>query len=86
MGRYSEAAAQASELTNKQLSTEIAAMSPFNRDMLNRLLPLKRDKEAFLKLMIEVENETTRDEKLAYIKNNITSAGGVVLKLLKVFL
>lgn len=86
MGRYSKAAKEAANLTNKQLATEMAALAPFNRDQLQILLPKKRDKEAFLALMRVVEDETDMDEKLAYLRNNIKKAGEVIFKVLQVFL
>ena len=45
MGRYREAARRAAELTNKELGTRIAALSPVNTERLQGLLPAKRDKE-----------------------------------------
>lgn len=86
MGRYREAAERARQLTNKQLATEMAALAPFKRGELQKLLPRKRDKEAFIALMKEVEAESTEDEKLAYLQNNLNTAGKVVIKVLGAFL
>jgi hypothetical protein len=86
MGRYREAAAKARELTNKQLATELSALSPFKQDEFDKLLPLKRDKEAFIALMQVVEEETSMDLKLAHLKDNLETAGTVVIKLLGAFL
>ncbi len=83
MGRYASAARKASDLTNKQLATEIASLSPMNRETLQDLLPRKRDKETFLALMKLVEKETDMDEKIAYLRENLESAGKVVFKLLR---
>lgn len=81
--RFSNAAKQAREATNKELATEISAISNFSRDKINELLPTKKDKEAFVKLMEQVDADTTMDEKLAYLQDNLKSAGVVALQLLK---
>jgi hypothetical protein len=81
--RFSNAAKQAKDITNKDLATEISAISNFSRDKINELLPSKKDKETFVKLMEQVEADTTMDEKLAYLQNNLKSAGVVALQLLK---
>ncbi len=83
MGRYASAARKASDLTNKQLATEIAALSPMNRETLQDLLPRKRDKQTFLALMKLVEQEKHMDENVAYLRENLESAGKVVFKLLR---
>lgn len=83
MGRYASAARKARQLTNKQLATEIAALGPMNRETLQKLLPRKREKEVFLKLMKQVEQEKTSDENLAYLKDNLESTGKVIFKLLR---
>ncbi len=82
--RFTEAAKAAREATNKQLADELAIISSLQRDKINELLPAKKDKEAFIKLMEQVEADTAMDEKLAYLTENIKSAGTVALKILKV--
>jgi hypothetical protein len=86
MGRFKTAARKAATLTNKELADEIAGLSTFNRDRLRELLPTKREKEEFVKLMAEVEAETAMDQKLAYLTNNLQTAGKVVFKVLKSFI
>ena len=83
MGRFSTAARRARNLTNKQLATEIAAISVVQRDVLQGLLPRKRDKEAFLELMKVVEAETAMDEKLAFLGENLATAGKAAFKVLR---
>ena len=83
MGRYASAARKASDLTNKQLATEIASLSPMNRETLQDVLPRKRDKETFLALMKLVEQEKDMDDNIAYLRDNLESAGKVVFKLLR---
>ncbi len=86
MGRFKNAARTARELTNKQLADELAAITPFDRDRLRQFLPKKRDKEVFIELMKEVEAETAMDTKLAYLQQNLSTAGKVVFKVLRSFL
>ncbi len=85
-GRYAKAAKKAAELTNKQLSGEIVMLSPLNDEKLRELLPKKKDKEAFTHLMAVVESETAEDEQLAYLSENIQTAGKAALKILKYFI
>lgn len=81
--RFTAAAKAAREATNKELATEIAAVSSFSRDSINEILPTKKDKEAFVKLMEQVEADTAMDEKLTYLTENIKTAGVVAINLLK---
>jgi regulator of sirC expression with transglutaminase-like and TPR domain len=81
--RFSSAAKAARDATNKQLASELASVSKFSRDQINELLPTKKDKEAFIQLMAQVEADTTMDEKLAFLTDNIQTAGKVALTLLK---
>ena len=85
MGRYRTAARNARNLTNKQLGTELALLAPLSRAELNRLLPRKTDKQAFLALMSQVEAGTAMDTKLAFLRDNLQTAGKVVFKVLKAF-
>jgi hypothetical protein len=82
MGRFAEAAGQAANITNQELATEIASVSVLSRSKIEQLLPNKRDKEAFVQLMHEVESERSEDEKLAFLRTNLETAGKVVLKVL----
>lgn len=81
--RFTQAAREASDVTNKQLGEKIATLSSFNKNELNELLPTKKDKEAFLRLMEQVEADTELDEKLAFLTENIQTAGKVVFQILK---
>ncbi len=45
--RFSKAAKDAAEMTNKQLADELAAVTRLSREELNELLPTKNDKEKF---------------------------------------
>lgn len=83
--RYRAAARKAKNLTNKQLGTELAALAPISKDTMDALLPRKRDKQEFIALMQQVEKEKNMDENIVYLKENMTTAGEVVFKLLKVF-
>lgn len=81
--RFTEAAQKAADLTNKQLSKELANVGTLSSEEIDDLLPLKQDKEAFANLMKEVEAETNMDQKIAYLQNNIESAGKVAFTVLK---
>lgn len=83
--RYKRAAEQAANLTNKQLAEELAKIGPMNDAKLRELLPTKRDKEEFSKLMALVEKETETDKQLTYLSNNLQTSGKVVFKLLRYF-
>jgi len=83
--RYKAAGRKAKSLTNKQLGTELATLGPISKDKLDALLPRKRDKEAFLELMQQVEKDENMDENLAFLGNNLKTAGTVVFKILKLF-
>jgi len=85
--RFTEAARLAREATNKELTDEIAAVSiNLNRDKIQALLPTKREKQDFIELMAQVEADTAMDEKIAYLQENIQSAGLIVIKLLKLLM
>jgi hypothetical protein len=81
--RYTRAARKARELTNKQLATELASIGPMDRDALQSLLPTKKDKEAFIELMSQVESEKDIEDKLGYLRDNLEKAGRMVFKLLE---
>jgi hypothetical protein len=85
--RFTDAAHKAQVLTNKQLATEIAALSSaMDREKFQSLFPKKEEKEAFVALMAEVEKETSDAEKIAFLQQNLTTAGTVVLKALKLLI
>jgi len=83
MGRFADAAKKAADMTNKQLETELASIGKLDSVKIQELLPLKKDKKVFLDLMKEVEAETTMDQKIAYMQNNIASVGTMAVTLLK---
>jgi hypothetical protein len=85
MGRYAQAAKKAAELTNIELGKEIAGFSPVNADRIKELFPTKAEKEAFLELMKVVEAETSNDEKIAHVTQNIGKLGRIIVKALRVF-
>ena len=86
MGRYRDAARAAAELTNKELGSRIAELAPVSMETLQELLPTKRDKADFVALMKVVEEETAIDNQLAFLRENLTTAGKVALKALRLFL
>ena len=85
MGRYADAAQKAADLTNQQLAVDLASLGPLNDSRLNSLLPTKREKEEFAKLMALVEDEAKRDKQMAYLAEHLQVVGPVVLKVLKHF-
>ncbi len=85
MGRYTEAAARAAELTNKQLKERISSLNTMDDKKVQKLFPNKLDKENFVALMAEVEKETSEAEKITHITQNITSLAPVILKSLRYF-
>ena len=86
MGIYSNAAKQARQITNKQLKSRISSLNAMDDKQVQKLFPKKMDKEKFLKLMAEVEKETTDAEKAAFIKQNIATYAPVIVKSLKHFI
>jgi hypothetical protein len=85
--RFTEAALRAEALTNKQLATEIAAISSStNRERFSALFPKKDEKEAFVALMAEVEREVADEEKIPFIQQHLLTAGTVVVKALKLLI
>jgi hypothetical protein len=85
MGRFSKAAREAADLTNKELTSRIAELTPISSAQLQELLPSKRDKEDFVALMRVVEDETEMENQLTFLRNNLATAGRVALKALKLF-
>jgi hypothetical protein len=82
--RFTEAALRAQALTNKQLATEVAALSSaMNREKFHTLFPKKEEKEAFVALMAQVEKETSDEEKIVVLQQHLATAGSVVVKALK---
>jgi hypothetical protein len=85
MGRFRDAAREAADLTNKQLAGRIAELTPISSTQLQELLPSKRDKEDFVALMRVVEEETSMENQLTFLRDNLATAGKVALKALKLF-
>lgn len=83
MNPFTEVAKQSRESTNKALAGKIAPLVSFTGKKVERLLPEKRDKEEFVKLMEKVEDETDMDEKLAYLETNVKTVGKVIIQVLR---
>ncbi|MEP7266277.1 MAG: hypothetical protein ABI844_01530 [Saprospiraceae bacterium] len=81
--RFTKAAKLAADATNKELTNELSSITSLRRENFDDLLPSKKDKEAFIKLMEQVEADTEMDLKLAFLQDNIASVGSVAFKLLK---
>lgn len=85
MGRFSKAAREAADMTNKELAGRIAELTPITSAQLQELLPSRRDKEDFVNLMRVVEDETDLENQLNFLRDNLATAGRVALKALKLF-
>ncbi len=83
MNQFTEAAKQSRKATNEALACKIAPLVSFPQRKVERLLPEKRDKEEFIKLMKVVEDETDMDEKLAYLEDHVKTLGKVILQVLR---
>lgn len=80
---YLGIAEEARILTNKQLSDRLSSFTRMTAAEINRLAPRKRDKEEFARLMEVVSGETSEEEKIAYLRENIASIGKVLVNVLK---
>jgi hypothetical protein len=85
MGRFRDAAREAADLTNKELASRIAELTPVSAAQLQQLLPTKPDKEDFVALMRVVEEETSVENQLNFLRDNLATAGRVALKALRLF-
>ena len=81
--RFTAAAKKAANLTNTQLADEITKRTKLSGDQVKELLPNPTDRKAFLNLMKKVDDETAMDKKLAFLRDNLETAGKVVFKVLK---
>jgi hypothetical protein len=82
--RFTAAATAATNLTNSELAEQIAKTTNLDLDTINDIIPLKRDKDAFAKLMEQVNADSTMDDKLSFLQENLQTVGAVAFKLLKV--
>lgn len=83
MNPFTEVAKQSRESTNNALAGKISSLVSFPKKKVERLLPEKRDKEEFVKLMAKVKDETDMDEKLAYLETNVKAVGKVIIQVLR---
>ncbi len=82
---FAQAAQQAAQLTDDQLAKELSSLGPLSNAQVKALLPSRKDQEDFIELMKVVEAETAMDQKLAFLRKNIQSAGKVALQALRFF-
>jgi predicted flavoprotein YhiN len=73
-------------LTNEQLAGELAKLTPLTAEEINKLLPRKVDKQHLNELIEIVKSSQSQNNKLALIKSNFATLGGVALKLLTKYL
>lgn len=74
------------EMTNMELSAELAKLSPLTEEEVATLLPRKIDKERYAQLLSIVQSSASQNRKVAALTDNITELGGVAVKLLTKFL
>jgi hypothetical protein len=84
--RFERISAEAAESTNRALTDEISSLTFLTEDDVERILPRKIDKEHFGRIMAIVASSTNQNTKVAALKENLDEVGGVLLKVLKLFL
>lgn len=80
---FREIARTSAQKTKAQLDAELARVVPLSEDEMKKLLPKKRDKEAFAELMNIVKGATSRNKKVAKLTRDIGKYGEVIVRLLE---
>lgn len=78
-------AEEARQKTNKELSGDIARLSKLTEREVDRLLPTKADRVAFLKLREILLAETEEAKKQTALLENGQELGGVILRVFDLF-
>jgi hypothetical protein len=84
--RFQRISREARESTNRALEGEISSLTFLSEDDVQRLLPRKRDKESFGRLMAIVASRTDEGAKVAAIRENLDEVGRVLVRVLKLLL
>jgi hypothetical protein len=84
--RFEKVSREARESTNRALAQELTALTFLTEQDVARLLPRKVDKERFGTLMAIVAADTDDNAKVAALKENLDEVGGVLVKILRLFL
>jgi hypothetical protein len=84
--RFEKVSREARESTNRVLAQELTALTFLTEQDVERLLPRKVDKERFGTLMAIVAADTDDNAKVAALKENLEEVGGVLVKILRLFL
>jgi len=84
--RFEKVSREARESTNRALAQELTALTFLTEQDVERLLPRKVDKERFGTLMAIVAADTDDNAKVAALKENLEEVGGVLVKILRLFL
>ena len=84
--RFEKVSREARESTNRALAQELTALTFLTEQEVQRLLPRKVDKERFGTLMAIVAADTDESAKVAALKENLDEVGGVLVKILRLFL
>ncbi len=84
--RFKSISSEARRATNAALAGEISSLTRLSEQDIQRLLPLKADKERFADLMAIVVDATDDNTKIAALKKNLDQVGGVLVRILKLLL
>jgi hypothetical protein len=84
--RFERVSREARESTNRALAQELTALTFLTEQDVERLLPRKVDKERFGTLMAIVAADTDDNTKVAALKENLDEVGGVLMRILRLFL
>lgn len=79
---FREAAREAADRTDAELSLELARLTRLTGAELDRLFPEPGDREKVAQLMAIVEDATEENEKVLRLQERMDELGGVVVRLL----
>jgi hypothetical protein len=83
MHHYRAIAKKAAKMTDEKLSSELSGLCRLTDKEINKLFPAKEDKKKLLKVLEIVNAESSKNQKIAKLKDNIEDVAGVILKLAK---
>jgi hypothetical protein len=84
--RFERISREARQSTNRALARELSALTFLTESDVGRLLPRKVDKERFGTLMAIVAADTDDNAKVAALRENLDEVGGILVRILKLFL
>lgn len=83
--RFTKAAQEAADLTNRQLEGKLNTLLTANAAQIQKLragLSTEQDRQNFDALIAHVNAEASQDRKLALLRSNLQTTGSVALKAL----